>query len=154
MSTLAFDIAQFIPLLNHHLLPLILEKTDFDSKISIFFQDYLVGKKIKYLWNSFSPSSFNIDIGIGQSSALSPILTLSFINDGLFVVQDKFLTVLNSHLFCSYYIMSLLLKQFGLVIKHRKTEVFHFSRSHKSFNPFLLDFMTLEGSILHLKETW
>jgi len=49
MSTLAFDIAQFFPLLNHHLLSLILEKTDFDSKISIFFQNYLVGRKIKYL---------------------------------------------------------------------------------------------------------
>jgi len=50
--------------------------------------------------------------------------------------------------------MSSLLEQFRLVIKHGKTEVFHFSRSHGYFNPFPLDPMTLRGSILHPQETW
>ena len=155
MSTLAFDIAQFFSLLNHCLLPLILEKVGFDSKISIFFQDSLVGRKTKYLWNSFSSSSSNIDVGVRQGSALSPILFalyLSpifyifekglknpkalisipfFVDNKLFVAQDKSLTVLNSHLFCSYHIMSSLLKQFGLVIEYGKTEVFYFSRLHR-----------------------
>ena len=76
MSTLAFDITQFFPLLNHCLLPLILEKVGFDSKISIFFHDYLVGRKTKYLWNSFSSPSFNIDVGVRQGSALSPFYLL------------------------------------------------------------------------------
>jgi len=49
MSTLAFNIAQSFPSLNHRLLSLILDKTSFNSKISIFFQDYLVGRKMKYL---------------------------------------------------------------------------------------------------------
>ena len=131
---MAFDIAQFFPLLNHCLLPLILRKVGFNFKTSTFFQDYLVGRKTKYLWNSFSPPSFNVDVDIGQSFTLSPILStlylssifyifekriknlkipisiLSFVNDGLFIVQDKSLAVLNSHLFCSYYVISLLLK--------------------------------------------
>jgi len=146
---LAFDIAQFFPLLNHYLLLLILEKVGFNSKISIFFQDYLVGRKTKYLWNSFS-SPFNVNIGIGYGSTLFPILSalylspifhvfekiiknpkisisiLSFVNNGLFIMQDKFLTVLNSHLFCSYHVMSSLLKQFKLVIEYEKIEVFSF----------------------------
>jgi len=63
-SILAFDIAQFFPSLNRYLLLLILEKVSFNSKILIFFQDYLVGRKTKYLWNSFSSPSFNIDIGV------------------------------------------------------------------------------------------
>ena len=39
----------FFPLFNYCLLLLILGKAGFDSKISIFFQDYLVDRKTKYL---------------------------------------------------------------------------------------------------------
>ena len=49
MSILNFDIAQFFLLLNHQLLPLILNKVSFDSKISFFFSNYLVGRKTQYL---------------------------------------------------------------------------------------------------------
>jgi len=48
-SILAFDITQFFPSLNHQLFLLILDKASFDSKIVIFFQNYLVGRKTKYL---------------------------------------------------------------------------------------------------------
>ena len=67
-------------------------------------------------------------------------------------MQDKFLTVLNSHSFCSYHVMFSLLKQFKLVIKYEKIEVFHFSRSHRLFNPPLLDLTLLSDPILHPKE--
>jgi len=56
-----------------------LDKAGFDSKISQFFQNYLVNRKTKYFWNNFSSSLFNVDIGVGQGSALSPILFLSLI---------------------------------------------------------------------------
>jgi len=49
MSTLAFDIAQFFLSLNHWLLPIILDKASFDSKISNFFSNYLISSKIQYL---------------------------------------------------------------------------------------------------------
>jgi len=56
-----------------------LDKAGFDSKILFFFHDYLVGRKTIYLWNNFSSSSFNVNVGVGQRSALSPILSaLSF----------------------------------------------------------------------------
>ena len=108
-STLAFDIAQFFPSLNHQLLPLILDKVGLDWKISIFFKNYLVGRKTKYLWNDFISPFFNVNIGVGQWSALSPILSalyllpvfhsfenhlkilkipisiISFVNNGLFI---------------------------------------------------------------------
>ena len=46
MSTLVFDIAQFFPSLNHQLLLLILDKVGFDSKVSFFFSNYLIDRKI------------------------------------------------------------------------------------------------------------
>ena len=49
MSTLAFNIVQFFPSLNHQLLSLILDKVGLDYKVSMFFKNYLVGRKTKYL---------------------------------------------------------------------------------------------------------
>jgi len=44
-SILAFDIAQFFPSLNHHLLTLSLLKVGLDPKISSFFEDFLSQKE-------------------------------------------------------------------------------------------------------------
>ena len=128
-SILAFDIVQFFLLLNYHLLSLILNKARFDFKIAIFFQNYLINKKTKYLWNNFSSSFFNVDVGVGQGTALSPILLalylslifyifekrlknlkipisfILFIDNSLFISQNKFLNISNSQLFCSYNII-------------------------------------------------
>ena len=65
MSTLAFDIVQFFPSLNYQLLSLILNKMGLNYKISMFFKNYLVGRKTKYLWNKFISPSFNVNIGVG-----------------------------------------------------------------------------------------
>ena len=45
MSTLVFDIAQFFPSLNHYIIPFIPDKAGFNARISLFFSDYLVGRK-------------------------------------------------------------------------------------------------------------
>ena len=110
---LAFNIAQFFLSLNYQLLPLILNKMGLDQRVSNFFRNYLVGRKTKYIWNNFISSFFDINIGIRQGSALSPILSalylflvfyslekrlkilkipismISFVDDGLFVFQSK-----------------------------------------------------------------
>jgi len=77
-SILAFDISQFFPSLNHCLLTLILRKVGFDLRVVKFFSNYLVDRKKQYFWNSFSSLFFNVDIRIGQGSALSPILLALF----------------------------------------------------------------------------
>ena len=90
---------------------------------------------------------------MGQGSVLSPILSalyissvfhilekhlknlkisvsiLSFIDDGLFIAQNKSLTGSNSNIFCSYNIISSILDKFGFVLEHGKIEVFYFSRA-------------------------
>ena len=48
-STLAFDIVQFFPSLNHRLLTLILKKAGFNNPVVSFFANYLVGRKTNYL---------------------------------------------------------------------------------------------------------
>ena len=95
-------------------------------------------------------SVFNVNVGVGQSSMLSPILSvlylspfiyilenclknlkiptsiISFVNNGLFISQSSSFDISNSCLFCSYNVLTNLLKKFGLVIKHSKTENFPF----------------------------
>jgi len=177
MSTLAFDITQFFPSLNYQLLPLIMDKIGLDYKILTFFKNYLVGRKTKYLWNNFIFSLFCVNIGVGQGSALSlilsalylspifhslenclkilkiPISIISFVNNGLFISQNKFISHSNTNLFYSYNVISSLLMRYGLVVKHGKTDIFYFSRSQKVFNPPTLDLSALEGPILLSKNT-
>ena len=176
-STLAFDISQFFPSLNYRLLTLILEKAELEPKVTSFFASYLIKRTTCYLWNDFQSPLFEVNIGVGQGSALSPILsalylfpflyilekhlnihnipvsTFSFVDDGLIIMQNNSIAISNSHLFCSYNVLSNLFNSFGFIIEHVKTEVFHFNRSHRLFNPLPLDLSPLGGHILRPKET-
>ena len=124
-STLAFDIMYFFPFLNHQLLPMILNKASFDSKISQFFSSYLINRQTQYVWNYFISPFFKANVGVGQKSTLSLILSvfyiasifhifekrtknlsipipvsfLLFVDDRLFVSQEN--------IFCSYNIILL-----------------------------------------------
>ena len=122
-STLAFDIVQFFPSLNYHLLTLILKKAKLASCVISFFANYFVSRKKNYSWNNFTSPMFNVNIGVGQDSMLSPILLtlylslllyilekhlknlkipisiISFIDDGLFISQSKSFHIFNCHLF-------------------------------------------------------
>jgi len=115
---------------------------------------------------------FDVNVGVGQRSALSPILLalylllflyiienhlknpkilisiISFVDDELFISQSKSLHISNCCLFCSYNIMTNLLEKFGLIVEYSKTEVFHFNRSQGTFNPPPLDLSSIGGSVL------
>jgi len=143
-----------------------------NQKVLTFFKNYLVRRKTKYLWNDFLSSLYNVDVRVGQGSALSPILSIlylfsifyilkkhlkilkipisiiSFVNDSFFIFQNKSISHSNTNLFCSYNVISSLLTNFELVVEHEKTEVFYFSRLHGAFNPPPLDLTALEGPIL------
>jgi len=171
-STLTFDITQFFPSLNHHLLTLIIKKAEFDNYIISFFSNYLVDRKTNYFWNNFTSPIFNVNVRVGQGSALSPILSalylslfiyilenylknlkipisiISFVDDDLFISKNKSINISNSHLFCSYNVLTKLLKKFGLIVEYSKTEIFHFNRSQGVFNSPPLDLTLLGRSIL------
>ena len=48
-STLAFNISQFFLFLNHNILTSILSKVGLESKVSNFFMNYLVQRKMNYI---------------------------------------------------------------------------------------------------------
>ena len=73
------------------------------------------------------------------------VSTLSFVDDSLFISQEKSYKKSNAKLFCSY---SIIFKQFGPMIEYNKSEVFHFSRATKNFNLPSLDLGLLEGLVL------
>ena len=86
-STLAFDISQFFLSLNYNLLTTILSKVGFEPKVSRFFVDYLVQRKTNYIWNSLQSPDFEVNIGIGQGSALSPILSALYLTPFLHILE-------------------------------------------------------------------
>ena len=83
-----------------------------------------------------------------------PVSIFSFVDDSLIIVQNKSIDISNSHLFCSYNVLSKLLDSFGLIIEHAKTEVFHFNRLHGVFNPSQLDLSPIGSPTLCPKKTW
>jgi len=134
---------------------------------------------MNYSWNNFFSSTFNINVGVGQGSVLSPILSalyllpfiyilenwlknlkiptsfISFVDDSLFIShQSNLIDISNSRLYCSYNVLTNLLKKFGLVVKHSKTEIFHFNRSHRVFNSPPLNLSPLGGNVLLPSNTW
>ena len=97
-SMLAFNIVQFFPLLNHQLLPLIIDKVRLSQKVLAFFKNYLVGRKTKYFWNGFQFSFCNIDVGVRQGSALSSILFTLYLSF-IFHILEKWLKILKIPIF-------------------------------------------------------
>ena len=142
-----------------------------------FFKDYLVKRKTNYTWNDLSSPNFEVNIEVGQGSALSPILLvlyfspvlyilekhlknlkipvsfIYFVDDGLIIAQNKSIVTSNSQLFCSYNILSNLLNNFSLIIEHSKTDIFHFNRSPGIYNSPPLDLSVIGGLILRPKDS-
>jgi len=129
---------------------------DLNTNVLGFFDSYYTGRSTSYSWNQFLSPYFNVNIGVGQGSALSPILSaiylapiiktfkkriknlkesiltdiLSFVDDGLLISQEKSYALSSSFLLCSYNIISKILLNASLIIEHSKTELFHFTRAH------------------------
>jgi len=87
-STLTFDIVQFFPSLNHYLLTLIMKKVGFDNHVISFFANYLIDRKTNYFWNNFMSPIFNVNVGVGQSSALSPILSALYLSPFIYILEN------------------------------------------------------------------
>ena len=85
-SMLAFDITQFFPSLNHRILTIILEKVGLESKVALFFTDYLVKRKTNYNWNELSSPIFEVNVRVGQ---LSPILSALYLSPFLYILEKR-----------------------------------------------------------------
>ena len=83
-----------------------------------------------------------------------PISIISFVDNSLFISQNKLFDISNSCLFYSYNVITKLLDKFGLIVEHSKTEVFYFNRLHGFFDPPPLDLSSIGGSVLTPKSSW
>ena len=79
---------------------------------------------------------------------------ISFVDNGLFVSQNKSISYLNTNLFCNYNIISSILLKYGLIIEHGKTDVFHFTRAHGTFNSPSFNLTPIGSPLLLPKKTW
>jgi len=65
----------------------ILSKAGLESKVLNFFANYLVQRKTNYIWNNMQSPDFEVNIGIGQGSALSPILSALYLTLFLYILE-------------------------------------------------------------------
>jgi hypothetical protein len=162
-SVLAFDIAQFFPSLNHEILCKILDHFGYPRELVSFFSEYLVNRYTAYAINGDTSSLYPCSVGVGQGSALSPILSalyispifhlldywikfndsntkpissfLSYVDDGLLVATDSTYEDSHSSLVEAYTYITTLFTEFGLVMEHSKTELFNFAKKPGDPNP-------------------
>ncbi|CAA7270789.1 unnamed protein product [Cyclocybe aegerita] len=149
----------FFPSINHEMFMAVLRKQGFLPILVEFFASYLVGRSTVYCWNTFQSDSRSADVGVGQGSALSPVISglfiapvmklfyikaaplnmtlLSFVDDGTILAQSKQLDDNNVGLHKAYKIIYLLFVAFALALEHDKTELFHFSHRQDAYNPSL-----------------
>lgn len=110
-SVVAFDIAQFSPSINHSVLLEVIACSGFPPCVGNFFCAYLVGRVMTYKWDNFTSGTFPSDVGVGQGSALSPVLSalclapvlklfgrstigrwvdlMSYVDDGTLIVSSR-----------------------------------------------------------------
>jgi hypothetical protein len=79
MSVIAFNIAQFFPSLNHEVLFDVFSRMGFPAVLCPFLRSYLVGRRTTYKWDSFTSDPFVADVGVGQGSAMSPVLSALYL---------------------------------------------------------------------------
>ena len=66
-----------------------MDKAGFNSRISLFFSNYLINRKTQYLWNNFVFPFFNVDIDVGQGSTLCLILSALYISSVFHIFKKK-----------------------------------------------------------------
>ena len=77
---MAFNLAQYFPSLNHSALTLVLDQMGFADSVVKFFSNYLVGRFTRFFWDAKLSDPFPCDVGVGQGSALSPILSSIYLS--------------------------------------------------------------------------
>jgi hypothetical protein len=154
-SVVAFDLAQYFPSLNHDVIIHLLDRFGFATQVVNFFKSYLVGRSTRYSWDLGLSPKFKADVGVGQGSALSPILSalylapllwqfqldapeaslMSYVDDGTIIVQSHSWTENLANLKSAYSVVFKLMEALGLVLEHDKSEAFHFSRKDRDDDP-------------------
>jgi hypothetical protein len=139
----------------------ILEKQGFHPKVVNFFKCYLVGRTTHFKWGEAVSPLQNVNVGVGQGSALSPVLTnlyiapilfkcdpvdssapladksslFFYVDDGLLVATSPSCTENVPILREKYQVICRELERIGLRLEHDKTELMHFHQKTTTVLP-------------------
>ena len=173
-SCVALDVAQFFPSINHDMLIALLRKQGFSPIYLRFFESYLPNRRTTLSWNGTTSDPFVVNIGAGQGSALSPIISglyvaailhlldpvgqrndwdslMFYVDDGLLITSSVSLAHNCAVLTDKYRHISDSLARLGLVIEHDKTELIHFPRKGSNYR---LPPISLAGRVIEPLQTW
>jgi len=65
----------------------IIKLAGFNSKVVVFFKNYLTNRVTTYSWNHFSLPPFPASMGVGQESALSLVLSALYLAPILYLFE-------------------------------------------------------------------
>ena len=173
-SCVALDVAQFFPSINHDMLIALMRKQGFSSTYLRFFESFLPNRRTTLSWNGTSSDPFVVNVGAGQGSALSPIISglylaavlhtldpvgqrsdwdslLFYVDDGLLVTSSVSLAHNCEVLADKYRLIANSLARLGLVIEHDKTGLIHFPRKGSKH---CLPSISLAGRVIEPLPTW
>jgi hypothetical protein len=135
----------------------VFSRMGFPAVLGPFLHSYLVGQRTMYKWDSFTSDPFAADVGVGQGSAMSPMLLalylmlimrrfrasdishrvnlMSYVDDGTIIAQSRRVEDNLPLLKEAYGWLFRAFESLGLVLEHDKSEVFHFSRARSFVGP-------------------
>ena len=79
------------------------------------FADYLVNRKTNYSWSNFSSPTFNINVGVDQSSVLSSILSALYLSPFIYILENWLKNLKIPTSFISFMDDSLFISQSNLI---------------------------------------
>jgi len=79
------------------------------------FADYLVNRKMNYSWSNFSSPTFNINVGVDQSSVLSSILSALYLSPFIYILENWLKNLKIPTSFISFMDDSLFISQSNLI---------------------------------------
>ncbi|KAJ3527250.1 hypothetical protein NMY22_g9862 [Coprinellus aureogranulatus] len=154
------------------------QKGGFHPKVAIFFASYLVQRFTCYAWKNFVSDRMQADVGVGQGSALSPVLCalvvapimklyrikevglgttlITFVDDGTIAAQTDSIEMNCCMLYHAHAFIHALFTAASLVLEHDKYEAFHFTRARTGADrPIDLGFAPHMGATsLRPKKFW
>ena len=92
-TAVLLDVAQFFPSINQTLLAKILRKQGFHHTLCTYFEDYLVNRNTAFIFNNQTLPEQPFSVGVGQGSALSPILSGLYIAPAIHAASPLFHTI-------------------------------------------------------------
>lgn len=88
-SSLAIDIEQFFPSVNHSILLLTMSRLGFPDDIVELMRHYLLDRQTRFKWSDRLSDFVDCTVGVGQGSCLSPILSALVLVSALYAIGRK-----------------------------------------------------------------